>query len=38
MEVIHGDDGGWDLTPDVATYWKKFAVTEDFVADKIIAN
>ena len=33
-----GDDGGWNLTPDVATYWKKFAVTEDFVADKIIAN
>ena len=33
-----GNDNGWNLTPDVAGYWKKFAVTEDFVADKIIAN
>ena len=33
-----GDKGGWNLTPDVAVYWQKFAVTEKFVADKIVAN
>ena len=33
-----GNDNGWNLTPDVAGYWQKFAVTEDFVADKIVAN
>lgn len=33
-----GNDNGWNLTPDVAGYWQKFAVTEDFVADKIAAN
>lgn len=33
-----GNDNGWNLTPDVAGYWQKFAVTEDFVADKIGAN
>lgn len=33
-----GNDNGWNLTPDVAGYWQKFAVTENFVADKIIAN
>lgn len=38
VNTDEGNDGLWNLTPDVATYWKKFAVTEDFVADKIIAN
>lgn len=33
-----GESDHWAMTPDVATYWKKFAVTENFVADKIIAN
>lgn len=33
-----GNDDGWNMTPDAATYWQKFAVTENFVADKIIAN
>lgn len=33
-----GNDSGWNLTPDVAGYWQKFAVTENFVADKIVAN
>lgn len=33
-----GNDNGWNLTPDVAGYWQKFAVTDSFVADKIIAN
>lgn len=33
-----GESDHWVMTPDVATYFKKFAVTENFVADKIIAN
>lgn len=33
-----GEENHWQLAPDVAGYWQKFAVTEDFVADKIIAN
>lgn len=33
-----GESDHWVMTPDVATYFQKFAVTEDFVADKIIAN
>ena len=33
-----GNDNGWNLTPDVAEYWQKFSVTENFVADRIIAN
>ena len=33
-----GESGHWLMTPDVATYFQKFAVTENFVADKIIAN
>lgn len=33
-----GEKDKWVKTPDVATYWQKFAVTENFVADKIIAN
>lgn len=33
-----GESGHWVMTPDVATYFQKFAVTENFVADKIIAN
>nr|DAT27241.1 MAG TPA: hypothetical protein [Caudoviricetes sp.] len=33
-----GEKDKWVKTPDVATYWQKFAVTEDFVAGKIIAN
>ena len=33
-----GEKDKWVKTPDVATYWQKFAVTEDFVVDKIIAN
>lgn len=33
-----GNDDGWNMAPDAATYWQKFAVTENFVADKIIAN
>lgn len=33
-----GNDNGWNLTPDVAGYWNKFTVTENFVSEKIIAN
>ena len=33
-----GINDGWNLTPDAASYWKKFAITENFIADKIIAN
>lgn len=33
-----GESYHWVMTPDVATYFQKFAVTENFVADKIIAN
>lgn len=33
-----GESGNWVTTPDVATYFQKFAVTENFVTDKIIAN
>lgn len=33
-----GESDHWIMTPDVATYFQKFAVTENFVADKIIAN
>lgn len=33
-----GESDYWVMTPDVATYFQKFAVTENFVADKIIAN
>lgn len=33
-----GESDHWVMTPDVATYFQKFAVTENVVADKIIAN
>lgn len=33
-----GESDHWVMTPDVATYFQKFIVTENFVADKIIAN
>lgn len=33
-----GESDHWVMTPDVVTYFQKFAVTENFVADKIIAN
>lgn len=33
-----GESDHWVATPDVATYFQKFAVTENFVTDKIIAN
>lgn len=33
-----GESDHWVMTPDVATYFQKFAVTENFVADKISAN
>lgn len=33
-----GESDNWVMTPDVATYFQKFAATENFVADKIIAN
>lgn len=33
-----GESDHWVMTPDVATYFQKFAVTENFVADKMIAN
>lgn len=33
-----GESDHWVMTPNVATYFQKFAVTENFVADKIIAN
>lgn len=33
-----GESNHWVMTPDVATYFQKFAVTENFIADKIIAN
>lgn len=33
-----GESDHWAMTPDVATYFQKFAVTENSVTDKIIAN
>lgn len=33
-----GESDHWAMTPDVATYFQKFTVTENFVTDKIIAN
>lgn len=33
-----GESDHWVMTPDVATYFQKFAVTENFASDKIIAN
>lgn len=33
-----GESDHWVMTPDVATYFQKFAVVENFVSDKIIAN
>lgn len=33
-----GESDHWAMTPDVATYFQKFAVTENFITDKIIAN
>lgn len=33
-----GESDHWVMTPDVATYFQKFVVTENFAADKIIAN
>lgn len=33
-----GESDNWVTTPDVATYFQKFAITENFVTDKIIAN
>lgn len=33
-----GESDHWVMTPDAATYFQKFAITENFVADKIIAN
>ena len=33
-----GESDHWVMTPNVATYFQKFAVTENFVVDKIIAN
>lgn len=33
-----GESDHWVMTPDVATYFQKFVVTENFVADKILAN
>lgn len=33
-----GESDHWVMTPDVATYFQKFEVTENFVADKIIEN
>lgn len=33
-----GESDHWATTPDVATYFQKFAVIENFVTDKIIAN
>lgn len=33
-----GESDHWVMTPDVATYFQKFSVAENFVADKIIAN
>lgn len=33
-----GESDHWVMTPDVATYFQKFAVTENFIADKIIVN
>lgn len=33
-----GESDHWTMTPDVATYFQKFAITENFVTDKIIAN
>lgn len=33
-----GESDHWATTPDVATYFQKFVVAENFVTDKIIAN
>lgn len=38
---INADSGindNWNTSPDTATYWQKFTVTEDIVTDKILAN
>lgn len=33
-----GNQDSWNTAPDAASYWQKFAVTENFVAEKIISN
>lgn len=33
-----GNDNGWNLTPDVATYWSAFSLSPNVVADLVIAN
>ena len=33
-----GESDNWAMTPDVATYFQKFAITENFVTDKIITK
>ena len=33
-----GNDDGWNLTPDVATYWSAFSLSPNVVADLVIAN
>lgn len=38
VNTDYGESDHWVMTPDVATYFQKFAVTENFVTDKIIAN
>lgn len=38
VNTYSGESDNWVMTPDVATYFQKFAVTENFVADKIMAN
>ena len=38
IDTNAGNDNGWNLTPDVAGYWKNFTVTEDLVTQRIIAN
>lgn len=38
VDTDSGESDHWVMTPDVATYFQKFVVTENFVADKIMAN
>lgn len=38
VDTDTGESDHWVMTPDVATYFQKFAVIENFVADKILAN
>lgn len=33
-----GNDDGWNMTPDAATYWSAFSLSPNVVADLVISN